>query len=510
MIEIPARRLVKKRWIVRHIAIFTHCIIFCGSFVTQAFCTYNMNYEELPFVVLMCSYNAAQWVEKNLTSVAAQQYSSYRIVYVDDGSEDGTSDCVRAVADALGLTNRLTLISHKKRRRKLANMYDAIHQCADHEIVILLDGDDWLENDPFIFKKINAAYHQYDAWFTYSQYRNEPASEAERWGFKGIGYSACVPESIKKMHSYRMRTFVFMHLRTFYAWLFKQIKLADLLTKAVPGYRNNFYPAANDLAIVFPMVEMAHDHVHFMPEILYVRNVYSDIVGFKVDNTLQQASSAEIRTRLPYAPLTAPQAALKNKAKGPIDACVFFTGDMDAVRETIATLKTYVHGLRRIIVFYHSDAYSIRAMRDLKKIVSIEPYAYGDVIGCTLAQVMQRFAHATQATYLLMCAGPAIEHHVHIKKCAQHLEKTGAYGFYLINEIPPVGVACGDGVHAWQFNYAKEKWQWPFDLGWALYRAADIGDMLSQAHSHTKQNDIRYLSKQTVEDAIGLVYTKKG
>jgi len=124
--------------------------------------------------------------------------------------------------------------------------------------------------------------------FTYSQYITEPADEAQKWGFKEKGYCALASEEIIKNHSYRRAKFVYMHMRSFYAWIFKLIKLEDFIADSVKEYRGNFYPASNDLAVFFPIIEMAHKHILFIPDVIYIRNLYSDIVGFKVDASLQK------------------------------------------------------------------------------------------------------------------------------------------------------------------------------------------------------------------------------
>lgn len=478
-----------------------HLLILFLSCLTIAIQSNTYEYEELPFVILICSYNTAEWVAKNLTSIVMQEYTNYRIVYVDDGSTDGTADIVEYYAKELGLSDKLTLIRNLKRRRKLANMYDAIHTFSDHEIVMLLDGDDWLENDPTIFKKINGAYHTHDSWFVYSQYRNEPKSEAKKWGFRELGYSAPVPARIKKMHAYRNHTFVFMHLRTFYAWLFKHIKLEDLIAHTVPGYKGDFYPAANDVAIVFPMIEMAGSHVHFLKDILYVRNVYSSIVGFKVDNPLQIASSTEIRRRQPYQPLSAVQRAPAACARGPIDACIFFDGDIPSILKTIHSLRMYNKDVRRIIVLYQPTRESIASIREIQKIISIIPCAYDNgIYDC--AHALKTYCSTSNTRYLLMCTDIFNPNQsISLKACMRSLEKTGAHGCYFSHEKPTCNIVC-DGMGVLHSEHVSKKWQTPHMHAWGLYRAQDVIELFANANINSLATwKIATIKKST----IGLV-----
>jgi glycosyltransferase involved in cell wall biosynthesis len=55
--------------------------------------------EELPMVFVIPSYNNAQWYAKNLQSVLHQNYRNYRILYVNDASQDGTDTLVEGLLE---------------------------------------------------------------------------------------------------------------------------------------------------------------------------------------------------------------------------------------------------------------------------------------------------------------------------------------------------------------------------------------------------------------------------
>ena len=55
--------------------------------------------EQKPIVVIIPSYKNAQWYQRNLDSVCFQNYSNYRIIYIDDCSPDGTADLVQSYID---------------------------------------------------------------------------------------------------------------------------------------------------------------------------------------------------------------------------------------------------------------------------------------------------------------------------------------------------------------------------------------------------------------------------
>jgi len=49
---------------------------------------------EKPIVVVIPSYNNSKWCDWNLSSVFQQKYNNYRVVYIDDCSNDNTYELV--------------------------------------------------------------------------------------------------------------------------------------------------------------------------------------------------------------------------------------------------------------------------------------------------------------------------------------------------------------------------------------------------------------------------------
>ena len=119
--------MIKKLIAVIHI-----CMFF------DVFCQYK------DFVIVVPSYNNASYYKVNLNSIFSQQYprKHYRMIYVDDCSDDNTYTLVQEYIAKKGF-ERTTVIQHKHRTGPLKSRYDAVHTCADHEIVVILDGDDW-------------------------------------------------------------------------------------------------------------------------------------------------------------------------------------------------------------------------------------------------------------------------------------------------------------------------------------------------------------------------------
>jgi glycosyltransferase involved in cell wall biosynthesis len=228
---------------------------------------------ERQIIVLIPSYNNKEWYAMNLASVFAQKYTNYHVIYVDDNSTDGTGDLVAQYIKDHKIQDKITFIRNQERLGPLANRYYPIHSCPDHAIIVNLDGDDcWLTDD--MLSIINKAYEDPNVWLTYGQFVNWPSNK--------LGYGKAFPKKIIKNRSYRKYHWVTGQSRTFYAWLFKQIKKEDLMLDG------KFFTAATDVAMMIPLMEMVGEKHLFIPDVLYLRNVATDINIFKTNKKVQK------------------------------------------------------------------------------------------------------------------------------------------------------------------------------------------------------------------------------
>ncbi len=246
--------------------------------------TFANHLPEKPMVVLITSFNNAAWYEKNLNSIFSQKYSNYRVVYIDDISGDNTADLVEALVKKAGQEHRFTLIRNEERRLALANIFYAVHDCDDDEIIISVDGDDWLYDNQVLYK-INRAYSTQNIWLTHGSIIEYPSGNK--------GWSIPIPKDIVNRNAFREYRCP-SHLRTFYAWLFKKIELDDLL------YDGKFYEMTWDMAMMWPMIEMAGDRHAFIKDLLYVYNIRTPLSDNKVNPNLQRYYDLYIRAMPPY------------------------------------------------------------------------------------------------------------------------------------------------------------------------------------------------------------------
>lgn len=283
--------------------------LFLSLFTVTVFATE----KEKSLVVLIPSYNNVNWYQYNLGIAIAQNYSNFRIVYMDDCSSDGLGDAVDVFvkqnvsdyfiahyddrkADSIEertegfckLVNEtrhfFTVIHNVNRCGALENLYRGIMSTEDNEVIVTLDGDDWFYHFD-VLKELNEAYSKKDIWLTHGTLIEFPSGI--------LSWSIPIPKKVIKSNTFRSYRCP-SHLRTFYSWLFKKIALEDLL------YNGKFYPMTWDMAMMYPMIEMAGERHQFIDKPSYVYNVANQINDNKVNAQLQRDLDALIRAKAPY------------------------------------------------------------------------------------------------------------------------------------------------------------------------------------------------------------------
>ncbi len=250
--------------------------------------------EERCIIVIIPSYNNAQWYDRNLSTLFAQQYSNFHVVYIDDCSTDGTAELVQAWIAAHGVQHKVTFIQNAERHGAMYNLFHAIYACPDYAIICTYDGDDWMPDDnKRVFQIINAAYADQNVWLTYGQYKtyNGPHRPSTP------GICKPIPDYVIKHNRYRQEEWCMSHMRTFYAGLFKKIEPGDMMVNG------SFYPVTWDQCFMFPLAEMAAGRIMFISDVIYVYNQANVLNDFRQHGVLQLEYERQIRRKAPYVAL---------------------------------------------------------------------------------------------------------------------------------------------------------------------------------------------------------------
>ena len=238
------------------------------------------------FKIIVPMFNVENWVESAIKSVLQQTYKNFECIIIDDISTDNSVEVVKKIINS---DNRFTLITNKEKKFALRNIVETIDfsSPSDEDVIILLDGDDWLANEG-VLELIKNTYEQQKCLLTYGNHINYP---------DGVPYWRLFqyPQDVIENNSYRDFRFLASHLRTFKYKLWKRINKNDLKDND-----ETYFKMAWDLAIMFPMLEMAAERSFFVENVCYVYNNQNPLNDYKVDHNLQFSTEVMLRTRKKY------------------------------------------------------------------------------------------------------------------------------------------------------------------------------------------------------------------
>lgn len=475
--------------------------------VTISFIFYNSLYSSLnnekQFVIVIPSYNNQRWYEHNLESVLTQNYERFHVLYTDDCSCDGTGDLVEKYLEQHDLKNKVTLIKNDTRKGALYNLYHMITSCDDEAIIVTLDGDDWLPDNE-VLTRLNNIYSSDDIWLTYGQFELYPSGNC--------GWACAMPDYITENNAFRDFQHLPTHLRTFYSWLFKQIKLEDFL------YIGQFYPMTWDMVMMFPMIEMAGDRHRFISDIMYVYNEANDISDHYISRQLQAHLAQVVKKKPRYKKL--PQKISKKSASvDSLTDVIIFAQTPEQLAELLASLKTQVQGFDHVFVMYQQS--SIDDMNKYSYLSNVYPestFYYIDEYRSNFKETLSNIYHQSPKDYILFCKGDtSFNMPLSLNQCINDLQETSAYAFYLkldaqegTQQYPHMPqVECMNNVIAWNFSLARDKWSLANSLDMVLHKKSDsLALALENYYDLTPNGLERTWSNEGNLDRLGLCFKK--
>lgn len=244
---------------------------------------------EKPIAVITPVWNAADYIEKCIESVAAQDYDNYKMYIIDDCSTDKTYELAQLAVDALPeyLRDKFVVTRNAQRTGSaVANQVTTIKdlQLSDETVIMLLDGDDSLANRNDIFTYYNELHE--DADFVYgsswSMVDNIPL------------VSQPYPPEVLESGDFRNYKFnwnmPYTHLRTYKAKLINSIPVDSFKDE-----QGNWFKAGGDNSTFYgPLENCDPARIFVNSDIVYNYNDVNPLNDYKVNGQEQNVTASKI------------------------------------------------------------------------------------------------------------------------------------------------------------------------------------------------------------------------
>lgn len=202
---------------------------------------------------VVCFWNAEKYIKNCVRTLKGQRDTNFKVYLIDDMSTDMTVEIIKPLIEG---DDRFELIVNTEKKFKLKNLDELISTFDDEDIVIELDGDDFLLT-PDVVEDIREVYSDGKVWLTNGSfmYTNGQPGFSEK----------CNPDTI------RQDEFRFSHLRTWKAFLWKAIPKSYFKDD-----NGEYFKSAPDTAYAFSLLELAgNENYRFLPKVYYVYNADS-------------------------------------------------------------------------------------------------------------------------------------------------------------------------------------------------------------------------------------------
>jgi len=245
------------------------------------------------FTIIVPFHNPGHFLDNCVESVLSQDYDRFNVVFVDDQSTDGSAKVIPFEDSRVRVTTNAT------RRYVTRNVHDVVCEMDEDEIIVVIDGDDWL-SDCDALSWIDSIYNQQDCWLTFGQYR-----------FSDGRYGWAAPfADASEFAQHRSLPWRASHLRTFRAGLYHRLADQDATYACMRGRDGNWWRSAADVALMMPLLDMAgFERAHFCDRCIYVYNIENPSSWFKTDRAVQAQNYDEIAALRPFAQINSYKAS---------------------------------------------------------------------------------------------------------------------------------------------------------------------------------------------------------
>ena len=185
--------------------------------------------------------------------------SDFNVAIVNDASTDETREtALRAISN----DSRFNIINVKSNCGAMSSIVRGINHLApnDNDIVVTIDGDDML-NIPKALEIVRKTYERTDCLMTYGNFITQEGKTI----MPNVGKRH--QQRVIDQNLFRRAPWISTHLKTFKYILYSKINQKDFRDPT-----GNFWSTCSDLALMFPMLEMAGDRQEAISDPIYRYN----------------------------------------------------------------------------------------------------------------------------------------------------------------------------------------------------------------------------------------------
>lgn len=250
-------------------------------------------------IVVSPVYNAEAYIKDHILSVAAQNYDNYKHYIIDDMSTDNTFNIAKETIENLpkNLQKYFELVSATTKNYAVGNQVETLNAILEDTmdidlikdaVIVLLDGDDTLVNDPDIFNYINRLYNQ-GIKFTYGSCH----STADNIDLIAQPY----PKDVILNKTFRQHKFnwgmPYTHLRTFRLDLFNQVDQSVFKDET-----GEYWKSGGDNATFYPLIELCQpNEIYCVQRVLVNYNDVNPLNDYKVNGDEQNINAEKIKCK---------------------------------------------------------------------------------------------------------------------------------------------------------------------------------------------------------------------
>lgn len=236
--------------------------------------------EDNKFVFVSPTRNSVNYSKRHVESILAQDYDNYQAYLIDDMSNDGTGELLKEYA-----SDNIFVKSRKRHNGAILNQIDTINRMTYSEdysaIIVLLDGDDWLINDPHVLDYLNDIYST-GVDMTYGSMW----SLADSIPLISQEYPKEVIAN-KSYESYKFNWGIpYTHLRTFRKRIFEKVDLNKM------KYDGNWMMSGADNPLFYELIKASDKH-YCNKEVICVYNDINPLNDFRI-NAVEQNRNAGV------------------------------------------------------------------------------------------------------------------------------------------------------------------------------------------------------------------------